>query len=71
MKKRFLFVALVCAISFGCSKSDTAENSSGTSSTNCGSHNGKSLNRGPEGGCYYINSSGNKTYVDRSECKCN
>lgn len=24
--------------------------------------------RGPRGGCYYINSRGNKTYVDRSRC---
>lgn len=24
--------------------------------------------RGPRGGCYYINGSGNKTYVDRSMC---
>ncbi len=24
--------------------------------------------RGPRGGCYYINSSGNKTYVDRGKC---
>lgn len=24
--------------------------------------------RGPKGGCYYINSNGNKTYVDRSLC---
>lgn len=24
--------------------------------------------RGPRGGCYYINSRGNKTYVDRSLC---
>jgi hypothetical protein len=23
---------------------------------------------GPRGGCYYINSNGNKTYVDRSLC---
>jgi hypothetical protein len=23
---------------------------------------------GPSGGCYYINSNGNKTYVDRSYC---
>lgn len=23
---------------------------------------------GPKGGCYYINSNGNKTYVDRSYC---
>jgi hypothetical protein len=26
------------------------------------------LIRGPRGGCYYINSSGNKVYVDRSLC---
>lgn len=26
------------------------------------------LIRGPRGGCYYINSRGNKTYVDRSLC---
>lgn len=25
--------------------------------------------RGPRGGCYYINSNGNKTYVDRSKCR--
>ncbi|CAG9933996.1 protein of unknown function [Candidatus Nitrotoga arctica] len=24
---------------------------------------------GPKGGCYYINSHGNKTYVDRALCK--
>lgn len=36
----------------------------------CGKHNGKTLYQGPKGGCYYINSSGNKTYVDRSECNC-
>ncbi|HEX5704879.1 MAG TPA: SH3 domain-containing protein [Pyrinomonadaceae bacterium] len=26
------------------------------------------LNRGPRGGCYYINKSGKKVYVDRSRC---
>ena len=29
---------------------------------------GRQLHIGPRGGCYYINSNGNKTYVDRSEC---
>lgn len=29
---------------------------------------GRQLHVGPRGGCYYINGSGNKTYVDRSEC---
>ena len=52
-----------------CSKSDGI-NELPDEGSSCGSHNGKSLNRGPEGGCYYINSNGNKTYVDRSECKC-
>lgn len=36
----------------------------------CGTHNGEQLYLGPKGGCYYINSNGNKTYVDRSECHC-
>ena len=36
----------------------------------CGYHNGNELIKGPDGGCYYINSNGNKTYVDRSECNC-
>jgi len=36
----------------------------------CGFHNGNQLWKGPEGGCYYINSNGNKTYVDRDECDC-
>ena len=31
-------------------------------------HVGKQYIRGPRGGCYYINSNGNKTYVDRSFC---
>jgi hypothetical protein len=29
---------------------------------------GRQYIRGPRGGCYYINSNGNKTYVDRSLC---
>lgn len=36
----------------------------------CGTHNGRQLYKGPDGGCYYINSNGNKTYVARSECNC-
>lgn len=27
------------------------------------------LKQGPRGGCFYINSNGNKTYVDRSCCR--
>jgi len=36
----------------------------------CGTHNGNTLFTGPQGGCYYYNGNGNKTYVDRSECSC-
>jgi len=36
----------------------------------CGTHNGNTLYTGPEGGCYYYNSNGNKTYVEREECDC-
>lgn len=37
----------------------------------CGFYtNGEQLYKGPEGGCYYINSNGNKTYVERDECNC-
>jgi hypothetical protein len=36
----------------------------------CGTYNGHSLHKGPRGGCYYINSNNNKTYVDRSYCNC-
>lgn len=33
-------------------------------------YNGHLLHRGPQGGCYYYNSSGDKVYVDRSYCNC-
>tara|TARA_R110002033_G_scaffold167528_1_gene206738 strand:- start:16674 stop:16889 length:216 start_codon:yes stop_codon:yes gene_type:complete len=36
----------------------------------CGTHSGNTLYTGPQGGCYYYNSNGNKTYVERSECDC-
>lgn len=41
-----------------------------TGDTPCGTYNSKQLYKGPQGGCYYINSNGNKTYVDRSYCNC-
>lgn len=33
------------------------------------SYSSQSYHLGPRGGCYYINSNGNKTYVDRSLCR--
>jgi hypothetical protein len=68
--KKLAFVIFLFVFTTGCGKNDPVESTSGTSG-NCGTHNGKQLHRGPEGGCYYINSNNNKTYVDRSECKCN
>ncbi len=41
-----------------------------TGDSKCGIYNGKQLYIGPKGGCYYINSNGNKTYVDRGYCSC-
>lgn len=40
--------------------------SSGSSRRSSG---GRGYHTGPRGGCYYINSSGNKQYVDRSNCR--
>lgn len=54
-----------------CGKAEIeASDTSGGSTKSCGSHNGKTLYKGSEGGCYYYNTSGKKTYVDRSECNC-
>ncbi len=36
----------------------------------CGTYNGHTLYKGPQGGCYYYNDQGNKIYVDRSLCNC-
>ena len=38
--------------------------------TKCRMYNSRQLYMGPKGGCYYINSNGNKTYVDRGQCDC-
>ena len=38
------------------------------SDPSCGMYNGKPVYTGPRGGCYYINSNGNKTYVSRNFC---
>lgn len=37
----------------------------------CGTYkSGQSLRIGPDGGCYFLNSNGNKTYVEREACRC-
>jgi len=68
MKKLLM---IICLLTFlGCSKDENYTSSLSGASTSCGSHNGRTLIKGPKGGCYYNNSNGNKTYVDRSYCKC-
>lgn len=38
--------------------------------TKCRQYNGRQLYIGKSGGCYYINSNGNKSYVERDLCNC-
>lgn len=61
--KKLLPLAFIMLCLCACSKDSESEKA-------CGSHNGKQLYKGPEGGCYYYNSNDNKTYVERSECNC-
>ena len=63
----FCFVFLLACSTDSVNTNNNGNTSSGV--TNC-DHNGKTLYEGPQGGCYYINSNGNKTYVDRWECDC-
>lgn len=57
-----LFTASLAASS-SCSKKDASD-------PQCGTYNGHQLFKGPQNGCYYINSSGNKEYVAQSACNC-
>ena len=65
MKKLTLILFILTSFSLfiSCDTSDDDE-------IECGTHNGNILYKGPQDGCYYYNSNGNKTYVDRSECNC-
>jgi len=60
----------VCLLTNCSKKSDSPSGASKAQS--CGTYkSGQQLYLGPEGGCYYMSSGGNKEYVDRSACKCN
>lgn len=68
MKNFFSLIILLSTLAFySCSAEDA--------SSNCGvkvvSGVTKQLQLGSEGGCYYINDNGNKSYVGRNECQCN
>ncbi|WP_210516450.1 hypothetical protein [Hymenobacter terricola] len=63
--KKILYLLLLSgclASTSSCSKDDT--------DPKCGFYNGNQLYKGPQNGCYYINSSGNKEYVAHSYCNC-
>jgi hypothetical protein len=72
MKKtlRFIIAALLLLIVTNCSDSSTSYDDDTDYSYSCGTYNGHTLYKGSQGGCYYINSNGNKTYVDRKYCNC-
>lgn len=67
MKKVLTLIFILFSLTtFSCS--DTTGNDPVTRN-NC-LYNGRILYVGPQGGCYYINSNNNKTYVDRYRCDC-
>ncbi len=69
--KLFLLLSIpLLTMGNSCETETYSPSDSEYSTTPCGYHNGHRLYKGPRGGCYYINSNGNKTYVDRSECNC-
>ncbi|WP_330747025.1 hypothetical protein [Chryseobacterium sp. CP-77] len=59
MKKIILLTGFFVAV-ISCS-------SGGPDSAAC-SYNGHTLHVGEKGGCYYVNTSGNKEYVDKKYC---
>lgn len=67
MKKlTILFIVFTGVLNFSSCDSQTEE----LTEWICGTYNGNTLYKGSKGGCYYYNSNGNKTYVDRSKCNC-
>lgn len=70
MKKILSLIAIsLLLVSTSCSKKDDPQPATPTD-VPCVIYNGNQLYKGSQGGCYYINSNGNKTYVDRSYCNC-
>ncbi len=67
--RKLLIAAFITLLS--CGKSDSGSSTSSGSASGdrrCGAYNGHQLYKGSQGGCYYINSNNNKTYVDASKC---
>jgi hypothetical protein len=55
--------------SSGNSGSSSSTRRASSTSSRSSSSAGRTYITGPRGGCYYINSNGNKTYVDHSYCR--
>lgn len=70
MKKIVYLGVIFLFLNFYSCSTEVENNEEELSEWKCGTHNGKQLWTGPRGGCYYYNSNGNKTYVERSECDC-
>ena len=71
--KILLITVIICGsvtFSNGCSSSDDSHTSDTGTNVSCGTYNGHTLYKGPNGGCYYYNSSQKKVYVDASHCQC-
>src|SRR5690606_34073296 len=65
------FISCKCLVKMPISVSEGNKSTSSSNRTRSSSvkkPTGRTYIRGPRGGCYYINSNGNKTYVDRSFC---
>jgi hypothetical protein len=66
-----IIITIICLIGVSCSKEESSSNQN-----NCGTYtlsNGtvQTVQKGSQGGCYYINSNNNKSYVDDKYCNCN
>ena len=71
MKRTLIIITSILFIA--CSKADPPTSSAAGSApapASCGTYNGHTLYKGPQGGCYYIKPNGAKEYVDRSKCRC-
>ena len=62
---RILLVVLFFSLTVsGCDKNNDFDDVA------CGDYNNNQLFKEPSERCYYINSNGNKVYVENSECNC-
>ena len=70
--KRYRYILIIVICLFACNKSETTpDTNSEETYKQCGKHtSGQTLYKGLKGGCFYYNSNGNKTYIDRNECNC-